>query len=252
MLDWRGQRYVLGIRERLRVASEIQRNFLPQTTPTIPGFDVGAIWCPADDVAGDYFDYIPMQHGDWGLLVVDVSGHGIDGALLMAEICAYIRAQQELHDDVGQLLTRVNRLLSRQNTGCRFATCFFVRLDPGQRSFIYANAGHEGYLLDRHGKARVLASTVPPLGVLPGLVVKNANSIPVERGQILLLLTDGVWEATRKGGDSFGLQRAFDLVHANCCLSAQQIAAKLLDAIREYTQRSNQDDDITAVILKVN
>ena len=247
-----GERYVSEIRERLRVASEIQRNFLPQAAPTIPGFDVGAIWCPADDVAGDFFDYVPMQHGNWGILVADVSGHGIDGALLMAEICAYIRAQEESHDDVGQLLTRVNRLLSRQNTACRFATCFFVRLDPDKRSFVYANAGHEGYLIDRNGEVRVLASTVPPLGVLPGLVVNNANPIPLERGQILLLLTDGVWEATRKDGNSFGLQRACDLAHANCCLSAQQLAAKLLEAVREYTHRSSQDDDITAVVLKAN
>lgn len=247
-----GERYVSEIRERLRVASEIQRTFLPSVAPTIPGFDVGAIWSPADDVAGDFFDYVPMQHGNWGILIADVSGHGIDGALLMAEICAYIRAQEELHQDVGQLLTRVNRLLSRQNSACRFATCFFVRLDPGQHSFVYANAGHEGYLLHRNGEVRVLASTVPPLGLLPGLVLKNAEAIPLIRGEVLLLLTDGVWEATRSDGNSFGFQRACDLVHANCFLSAQQIAEKLLDAICEYTQRRDQDDDITAVVVKVN
>jgi serine phosphatase RsbU (regulator of sigma subunit) len=238
-------------REKMRVAQIIQQKLFPAVAPTLPGFDIAGASYPAEQTGGDYFDYIPFRDRSLGILLGDVSGHGFGSALLMAETRAYLRALALNHDDVGEMLTLLNRILSEDTEDDRFITLFLARLDPASRSFIYAGAGHEGYLLNSWGKTRKLKSTSPPLGLDKDLVVPCAPAIEFAPHEILLLISDGLSEAQPPAGAQFGIARILELVHANRSKSVRELVELIIIAARDYSQQGIQADDMTSVILKV-
>jgi serine phosphatase RsbU (regulator of sigma subunit) len=238
-------------KEKMRLAQAIQQRLFPVAAPALSDFDVAGASYPAEATGGDYFDYIPMQDGAIGIVLGDVSGHGFGSALLMAETRAYLRALALTHDDVSQILTLTNRILVEDTEYERFMTLFFARLDPHSRSFVYAGAGHEGYLFGPSGKtARKLPSTSLPLGLDVDSVIACAPAIELEPGEILLLISDGLSETQARTGGVFGIRRVLEVVQANRSKTSREILEVLFHATRGYVQRDAQDDDMTAVILK--
>jgi serine phosphatase RsbU (regulator of sigma subunit) len=239
--------------EKMRVARAIQQRLFPVAAPTLHDFDIAGASFPAEATGGDYFDYIPMRDGAVGIVLGDVSGHGFGSALLMAETRAYLRALALAHDDVSQILSLTNRFLVEDTEDERFLTVFFVRLDPHNRSFVYAGAGHEGYLVGSSGKPTVkLPSTSLPLGLDAHLEVPCASVVGLAPGEILLLVSDGLAEAQSPTGGAFGIGRVLELVHENRSKPAREIIDVLVRATREYSQCDTQYDDMTVVILKRN
>ncbi|MHB8972888.1 MAG: SpoIIE family protein phosphatase [Pirellulaceae bacterium] len=236
-------------RQAIAVARKVQQDLLPSDVPRVPGFDIAGAAHPADRVSGDYFDFLSLGQNSIGVLVADVCGHGLGAALLMAQTQAYLRALAESLADPGELLTHTNRLIAMGHFE-RFVTLFLGRLDAESGSFVYASAGHRGYLMSPHGTVKDLESTSMPLGVDERMVVSSAPANVLETGDIIVLPTDGIEETASPGGELFGRQRTLDVVDKNRAQSAAEIVQALHCATRDFADGAPQQDDITVVVLK--
>jgi serine phosphatase RsbU (regulator of sigma subunit) len=252
----RGQQLEAALRataEELRIARAIQQNLFPAAAPACPGLDIyGHSFC-AGPAGGDYFDYLRMAGDHVGIVIGDVTGHGIGPALLMAATRAYLRAFAQTHTEVGQILALANQVLTEDLDDGRNVTLFLGQLNPRSRSFLYASAGHPpGYVLAFSGteKAR-LYSTGLPLGIMADADFAPEPAIRLEPGEVLLLVTDGVVEARDPAGELFGGERTLDVVRANREKSAQEIVQTLYREVRRFSQDRPQQDDISALVIKV-
>jgi PAS domain S-box-containing protein len=231
----------------IHAAHSVQQSLLPSRAPSVPGFDIAGKLLTAEHASGDFFDYISFGQDAVGVLVADVCGHGLGPALLAAETQAFTRALAESDNDPSQLLTRVNRLMAKNDTE-GFVTMFLCRFEQKTRSLIYAGAGHRGYLFCQNGKVKVLKSTGLPLGVKDEYSFPPSTPIVLQPGEIILLPTDGVEESYSVDGRFFGRKRMFDVVHNNREKSAAEIADILIRAASAFEER--QFDDITVVVVK--
>ncbi|MBZ5699390.1 MAG: SpoIIE family protein phosphatase [Acidobacteriia bacterium] len=234
-------------------ARELQQRHY-NTRASLPGFDIAGAAYPADETGGDYFDFIPQPDGSLYIVIADIAGHGFGSALVMAEVRACLRAYATMAPDISSLLNCVNRSLTDDLGKDQFVTMFLGRIDPQKRSLEYASAGHGlGYLLRRSGDiGAVLASTVPPLGIFPDQQFYSGCAVPLEHGDIILLLTDGITESTGVDGVMFGTEGALDFIR---CHQQQSTAGELVQglyrAARTFAGAAPQLDDITSVICKV-
>ncbi|MCG6921107.1 MAG: SpoIIE family protein phosphatase, partial [Acidobacteria bacterium] len=178
----------------LLLARSVQQRLFPSAPPLVPGFDIYGATFVADVTGGDYYDFIPLPDERLGILVADVSGHGFDSALLMAETRAVLRATAQTTSEPSEILAVVNRVLHGDTEAHRFATLLLVSLHVPSRSLTYSGAGHlPGYLLDRRGAVKAeLPATGLPLGLFPESVYETRSVGRVESGDTLVLLTDGV------------------------------------------------------------
>jgi phosphoserine phosphatase RsbU/P len=249
----RAERELRENQEQFQVAREIQQRLFPKCAPSINGFDIAGVTYPAEATGGDYFDYLPMMNGKVGVIVADVTGHGIGPALLMAETRAYLRTLAANRDDLGEILTSANRILAEDIGQERYVTLFLGKIDPAARSFCYASAGHPtGYLLAPDGKVKTLLKrTAVPLGINPNAKYTDEVQVPLESGDILLLLTDGIEEATGPDESFFGIERTLEVVRKNREKPPREILEGLYRAVREFSQDAPQLDDVTAIVIKV-
>ncbi len=248
----RAERELRENQEQFRVAREIQQRLFPKSAPACPGFDLSGASYPAEATSGDYYDYLPMLNGRLGIVVGDVTGHGVGPALLMAETRAYLRVLAGRREDVGEILTRANGILAEDVGSERFITLFLGRLDPAARTLTYASAGHSaGFLLDHAGAIKAtLRRTGVPLGMQPDTAYAAIPELSIASGDILVLLTDGIEEAVGGNDDMFGIDRTLDVVRRHRDLPASQIVQRLYEEVRSFSQHVPQADDITAIIIK--
>jgi serine phosphatase RsbU (regulator of sigma subunit) len=242
----------LAAQAELRVARHIQQRLFPAASPRVAGLDISGRSYPAEARGGDYFDYIPLPDGALALVIGDVSGHGMGPALVMASTRAHLRALAQTHTDVSAMLSLANQALL-EDTDDQFVTLLLARLDPRRRTLVYASAGHPtGYVLDRHGGVKAeLASTGLPLGVQAGADFPSSGAVPLEAGDMVLLLTDGNTEARSRDNTPFGSRRVLSLARLYRADPAGRIVENLYHAVRAFSQGLPQDDDISAVVVKV-
>ncbi|HLQ45557.1 MAG TPA: fused response regulator/phosphatase [Planctomycetaceae bacterium] len=235
-----------------RAARAIQQKLLP-TVPQLSSFDIAGLSYCAIGTCGDYFDYIRMPNDNVGIMLADVSGHGLGPSLLMASMRAYVRALARTHDDVGEILTIANRVLIEDTQSESFITAIFGCLNPHTRSFVYANAGHPtGYVLDATGAVKSeLESGGFPLGLMSDHAYQSSGEIILQPGEFVVLVSDGILDARSPQDTMFGKERTLDIVRVYCEESALQIVDNLYYAARGFSQHTPQLDDITAVVLKV-
>jgi sigma-B regulation protein RsbU (phosphoserine phosphatase) len=240
----------------LRLAASIQQRLYPAAPPIVSGLDFAAATAPAGAMNGDYFDFFTLRDGALAIAIGDVSGHGLGQALIMAQTRAYLRSMARVHADVGVILTELDKLLAPDLEPGRFISLLLVRLDPKTLVLQYANAGHEpGCLLDPAGAIKmVLESTGPPLGLPgeanPSRVVAASSPVPLERGDVLVLLTDGIAEAESPSGVPFGWEHALGVIGAHGQATAEGIVQALSSAIRSFQDGTAQRDDVTMVVCK--
>jgi serine phosphatase RsbU (regulator of sigma subunit) len=239
--------------EQFRVAHEIQQRLFPKSSPRLEAFDIAGISHPAEATGGDYYDYLPMADGSLGIVVADVTGHGIGPALLMAETRAYLRTSATNATDVGQILTQTNTILAEDVDLERFVTVMFAKLDPVAHTLVYASAGHPtGYLIAQSGEIKtLLKQTGVPFGVPPRVPYSASPVIPLAAGDIILLLTDGLEEAACPDNSLFGTERILRVVREHASDSAQTILSALEHAVRNFCESEPTLDDLTAVVAKV-
>jgi serine phosphatase RsbU (regulator of sigma subunit)/transcriptional regulator with GAF, ATPase, and Fis domain len=237
----------------LLMARNIQSSFLPKTLPTHPGWEVGVTWGMAREVGGDFYDIIPLPDGSegprWGFVIADVADKGIPAALYMALCRTLVRTVAINRIDPGITLTRVNRLLFADAEAEIFVSLFYAVLEPKTGKLTYANAGHNPPLLFEPGlRASLLTEHGMVLGVLEE---QNYTSFTksITPGQLLVLYTDGITEATGAGSDFFGLHRLENLVLGMQKWDAQGVADLIAKRVSIFSGTSELSDDITAVVL---
>lgn len=237
-------------RAEILAASSVQRALLPKRFPDLPGLDIAGAVHPADCVSGDFFNVLSISPQAAGIVVADVSGHGLASGLVMSQMQAHLQLLTENQSDPGELLTQANEILSRSSFE-QFVTAFLACLNTHTRTLVYAAAGHQGYLLRADGDMVILKSTGFPLGIHETWAEPSSPEIELHPGDILLVPTDGIEEAWNSRRECFGRGRMFDLVRRNATQPADQIVEALFEAAREFADGTPQADDITAVVVKV-
>jgi sigma-B regulation protein RsbU (phosphoserine phosphatase) len=236
---------------QLAAAQGIQSRLWPNRVPQLAGFDIaGATW-PAEFAAGDYFDYIPLLDGSLGLVIGDVSGHGLGPAIVMALAYAHLRSLSQIHDQPGAIMAGVNRFLVKETD--LYVTMLFGRLRAGERRFYWNNAGHpSGMVLDACGRSKVeMDSQTLPLAVVSDLQFPPGRPVELEPGDTIVLLTDGILEARSPDGQGFGIQRTLDVVRTNRTMPAARIVGAIHEAVVEYCGNQEPADDLTSIVIKV-
>ena len=240
-------------REEFAAAREVQQRLFPKAPPQLPGFDIAGVSHPAVATGGDYFDYLTMADQTLGIVIADVSGHGLGPSLLMAEARAYLRPVARRTEGTHTIVSHTQELLAEDLGSERYITLLLVRLDPVARTVTYTNAGHpSGQLLDATGRLKaVLKRSGRPLGRQGTTPYPVGETLSLTSGDILLLLTDGIDEAMRADGEVFGVERAIEVVRQQPDRPAAELVEAVCRAAREFTEPESQADDLTVVVVKV-
>ncbi|SDL52521.1 sigma-B regulation protein RsbU (phosphoserine phosphatase) [Maridesulfovibrio ferrireducens] len=245
----------IEIKSALDVAMEVQTNLLPQTSPNIPTYEIFGESRYCDELGGDYFDYI-MPHTDGESIrfaVGDVSGHGVPAAMLMGSIRGYVRARTLSGGTLGEVLTDVNKLVAEDTykTG-QFMTMIMVELDPDKNELRWVRAGHEPALIFDPGKDEFikLEGQGIALGAIEEATYMENYCADLNAGQILILGTDGIWEASNEKGEFFGKQRLLEVIDSEKDSPAEVLVNSIFEAVHTFTGRDKQEDDLTVVVVK--
>ena len=238
----------------LELSQVVQRSLLPQRIPSISGFDISAFSRPAQIVSGDYFDFLQFKDGTHGLVVADVSGHGVSAGMLMSSLQMAFHTLASENSSPSEVLERINHIYLHNINFSTFVTIFFANFDPRSKVLSYANAGHNPPLVYRPSRKQDqwLMPTGAAVGLLEYFNVRPA-SIQLVAGDILLLYTDGVTEALNPQGDEqFGTERLAAVIRQNEHLPAEGLTGKIREALYEFTQGSLLVDDVTLVVSRVS
>ena len=234
----------------LRLTRRIQAGLFPSSPPQIPGFDIAGDSVPVAEAGGDYFDYFRIGDRCAGIVICDVGGHGLGPAMMMSHTRAYLRALALSHEDPGHIVSLVNRFLCSDIKEDRLVTLLLAKLDPRTRTLVYANAGHQAYLLPCHAPPQALEATGIPLNVSEEAAVASSAARRLTAGDLLILCTDGVTESLNREGSQFGAQRMLDVVLAARHRPSGEILGELFRAVRCFSGDQPPIDDMTAVIIK--
>ncbi len=237
-------------KSELRIASDIQKSFLPERIPPVSGFDLAATFIPAMEVGGDFYDFIPGE-GKLGMVIADVSGKSVPAALFMALSRTIVRINATHHEKGIDVLEDANNMITANSRLGMFVTLFYGVLDQNSRSLIYANAGHPPPLLMRSSSNAFekLEVTGIALGALAGAKYEERR-VDLTSGDVLVLYTDGVNEAENGNYEQYGIERFCSIVRESCHLCAQGILDKILGDISQFCAGQAQFDDITMVVVK--
>jgi sigma-B regulation protein RsbU (phosphoserine phosphatase) len=237
----------------IAIARQVQQ-FYYNAEISIPGFDIAGAATPADQTGGDYYDFVSMPGGCFGIVVGDVAGHGLGAALVLAETRAFLRAFAAVDSDPATILARLNHELYTDLQDDMFVTAILARIDPLSRSLVYASAGHvTAHLINGSGDVEFeMGGTGAPLGILQNLKIENSRPVELAPGNIAAFTTDGVMEAEAPDGTQFGLDRTLDFIRSHRQCTAVQIIRSLHEEVRLFCGDRPQKDDITTVICRVD
>ncbi len=245
----------VALKQSLEVAMEVQQSLLPAHNPTIAALDIAGRTRYCDETGGDYYDFIDVSQPHPGAAFVavgDVMGHGIGAALLMASARAALRAGALDGDDLAPLLDRVNAVLIHEGN-VRFMTLAILLIDPERNEVRWASAGHDPTIVynpltdDFHE----LIGAGIPVGIEPGYTYADYRREGLSPGQVLVVGTDGVWEAPSPTGEMFGKDRLRSVIRAMHDQPASEIAKAIETAVDAFRGTAAQKDDITFVVIKV-
>jgi len=247
-----------AMEKSMALASEVQRNLMPKDHMITEGLEIAGAsqWC--DETGGDYYDFFPRRVDGrrlTGFVIGDVTGHGMPSALLMTTARAFLRERITASGSTAAIMTDVNRHLSRDVEGTnRFMSMFYGEIDTDQREIRWTRAGHDPALILTPGVEAVEALAGPgyplPLGVMATAVYEESRCA-VQPGQIIVIGTDGIWEARNPQGEYFGKNRLMTLVRERADQSAVAMARSVLDALASFRHPRPSEDDTTLVVVKI-
>lgn len=238
------------LERELALASEIQQRFQPTAPPQVNGYELQGISFPCYEIGGDYYDFIEREDGRLVIALGDVSGKGTAAALLMSSLHAAVHAQSGSHDSLVATISAVNRYLAENIPANRFVTLFYAELDPESGALSFLNAGHNPPLIvHAAGTVEQLASGGLPLGIKPDADYREGRT-QLQRGDVLVIYSDGVTEAMSPTGEEFGPTRLYEVVSRNVNSSAAGIRDRIESSLTKFAQGTSASDDITLVIVK--
>lgn len=237
----------IRLEQELQMARAVQKSLLPTQPPCIPGFTLVPHWCPVREVAGDFYDFLPLPDGCWGLLLADVSGKGAPAALYMALTRSLIRSEASRHASPSAILTAVNRRLLVEAPSEMFVTAFYAVLDPLSRSLTYANAGHDPPFLRSASAVQRLALGGLIMGLFEELSLKD-ETLTLKSGDALVAYTDGLTDTVNDRDQPYGDCRLAVTIN-NAPPDARQILTHILKDLEAFAGAVPRPDDVTLVIL---
>jgi sigma-B regulation protein RsbU (phosphoserine phosphatase) len=249
------------LEQELLIARNIQMSLLPQGPLRMPGVALTGHCEPAREVGGDYYDFLPLDRERLGILIADVAGKGTSAALYMAELKGIVLSLSQLHASPKQLLIDANRIISKHLGSTSFITMTYAVVDLAARTLTCARAGHCPlvYVPGPHAASR-LPQTLTPEGMVLGLQLDIGDAfarlleeitLPLGRGDLFVLYTDGVTEAMNTQGDYFGDARLVELAEQHADLASDELRERILREVHAFIGDAAQHDDMTMVLLKI-
>ena len=246
------------MKQAMNIAMEVQQNLLPKKIPRVSGIDIAgqSIYC--DETGGDFYDFLDIgRHNGYqlGVAVGDVSGHGIQAALLMATVRAFLKSRVKQGGSIADVIADINRLVAddTSETG-QFMTLFYAEIDPCEMVLCWVRAGHDPAMLYRPDTNTIeeLMGKGVALGVDGGSEYQGQIIKELSQGQILLIGTDGIWETQNESGEMFGKERLKALIRRYANLSSKKMITSIIDELQAFRKSVKQDDDITLVVIKID
>lgn len=234
----------------LEIAKQVQARLFPQKLPPLETLEYAGTCIPALEVGGDYYDFLDLGRGRFGLVIADISGKGIAAALLMANLQANLRSQcATAHEEPERLLHSVNQLFHENTSDSSYATLFFAEYEDANCRLRYANCGHLAALLFRRdGTIERLESTGTVLGLFDAWDCPLAERLLCP-GDMLALYTDGITESFNSGGEEFGEGRLIAALCRSKSLAPRELVGAVVNEVRRFSPRE-QHDDVTLIVAK--
>ncbi|MBN1510639.1 MAG: SpoIIE family protein phosphatase [Phycisphaerae bacterium] len=246
----------MRLRHSLTLAKEVQQTLLPGAPPQIEGLDVSGTSIYCDETGGDYYDFVELRRIGPRCLAVavgDVTGHGIAPALLMASARALLRSRIGQAGGLGLMLGEVNRQVHADSSRGRFMTLFLGVLDPDTRTIRWVCAGHDPPITYdvATGSFGELRGGDLPLGITDDTVYEEYRASLPAGERVIVIGTDGIWEASNEAGEMFGKDRLREVLRSHATQPAEAIRQAITDAVVAFRGSHPQEDDITLVVVKV-
>ncbi len=239
----------------LELAQTIQQNLLPEKPMTVAGLEVAGMCLYADETGGDYYDFIPFDNDrDLTIVLGDVSGHGVYSALLMASARSHLRTLTKTYgSDISTILTSFNVELFKDTDDGRFMTVFLGHFNTSNNEFLWGAAGHDPALwVDaQSGDCKELGNTGMPAGMFKEASFTCEGPIKLKKGDLIVVGSDGIWDARNSEDRMFGTQRFHDVLKESRSGSAQEICESVISAVADFVGSAERYDDVTIVVAKV-
>jgi len=245
------------MRHSLYLAKEVQQALLPRSTPDINGLDIASTSVYCDETGGDYYDFFTPENPDAGrisIVVGDVSGHGISSALLMTTARAFFRQRSALPGKISAVVSDVNRLLAHDVADSGgFMTLFYLNINRLNRRLNWVRAGHDPAVFydPRTGTVEELRGSGMAMGIDGDHVYEQFTKEDLAAGQIILMGTDGIWEAQNSKGDMFGKDTLYRIIQQYPDMDAKGLLTACLYALDKFRDGVKPEDDVTLVVIKV-
>ena len=236
------------MQHELKIAAEIQRALLPRTNYSCPTFDLVAASVPCRAIGGDFFDYFEFSNGTFAFALGDVAGKGPPAALLSAMLQGIFATCAYLGDSPAETMERVNKALVRRAIESRFATGMYAALS-GSGQLTYCNAGHNPPVLVGSSGVRRLDRGGLILGAFEHVAFEE-EILQLDRGDILVVFSDGISEALNPEGEEFGEERLLECVQSNCDLQPAEILNCILNTVQEFRRQAVQSDDSSVLVFR--
>jgi sigma-B regulation protein RsbU (phosphoserine phosphatase) len=252
-LDHYSQEERRRLESELELSQVVQRALLPQRIPNIRGIELAAFSRPSEIIGGDYFDFFQFRDGTHGLVIADVSGHGVAAGMLMSSLQTAIRTMAPETNSPAEILERINRFYIHNIHFTTFVTVFLAQFDPATLTLSYVNAGHNPPAVRRRetSEIRWLRPTAPAIGLAEAFHARM-ESIGFSEGDSLLLYTDGVTEVLNFSNEQFGQERLAELVQQHADRPAQDLLQAVRQAVSAFGGNRPLVDDVTMVALKIS
>lgn len=244
------------IKESLGLAREIQQHFLPTEDLELDNFEVAGLCRYCDETGGDYYDMFDLRAvlpGQVGLVIGDVSGHGIPAAMLMISAGSILRNNAPHHGkNLAAAISELNRHLEKNSEPGKFMTLFYGLLDDKGKTLSWASAGHDPaiWYKAQSGKFAELPNTGMALGIMDDAEFSNSDPVTLQVGDIVLVGTDGIWEAADTSDQMYGRERLIDVVRRHKDEPAKQLASCVVESVLDFCSGAPQTDDITLLVIK--
>lgn len=234
----------------LDAARDLQRLLLPKELPIWKDYRISAEYIPMESVAGDFYDVIPLEDGQWGIFVCDVSGHGVPAAFIASMVKMSLDQVARRFSKPSLLLSNLNERLTGK-IGKNFVTAFYAVFNPATGELVFANAGHTQpiHVFSDSGDQRLLSSAGMMLGFKADPAFADVTT-RLGKGERIVIYTDGVVECRNPAGELFGDGRFAAALGARSMRSGEEAVRNVLRAMQEFTGKSDFDDDITLVVLE--
>ncbi len=246
----------LRMKQSLDLAHEVQARLLPEQAPSIPGLDLAGASAYCDETGGDYYDFLTgnkLRSGGCVVIIGDVTGHGVSAALIVTSIRAALHLQFNLNRSMDKIFEDTNRYLAASETAGQFMTLYALHIDQSKNEMEWVSAGHDSPCVYDPGSDQmgVLEGADIPIGIDESATFTTHKCALPQPGTVIVLATDGVWEAVDSDGDMFGRERLEKAVKRNAHKTAEEIRLNIYVAVQEFIGDQSLKDDVTIVVVKI-